>query len=84
VHIQPGAATAVRLLAIVSDIYGAKLKFKASDGATDSPTVVLDTPQVYAGGAAALFGTAPQQLKLTNGGSVDAHVTVFVARDAIV
>lgn len=82
VYIQPGAAPAVHLLAIVSDVYGANLKFKASDGTTDSTAVVLDSPQVYAGGAAALFGTAPKQLKLTNGGGADAHVTVFVARQA--
>lgn len=82
VHIQPGAASTVRLLVVVSDIYDKKLSFKASDGTTDSVKVVLDAPQLYAGGAAVLFGTDPQQLKLTNSSSNAAHVTVFVARDA--
>jgi hypothetical protein len=82
VQIQPGAAGAVHLLVVTSDVYGEKLSFKASDGATDSVKVVLDAPQVYAGGGSALFGTDPQQLKLTNAGADAAHVTVFVARDA--
>lgn len=82
VEIQPSAAETVHLLVVVSDIYDGKLSFKASDGTTDSAKIILDTPQVYAGGAAALFGTDPQQLKLTNAGSDPAHVTVFVARSA--
>lgn len=82
VEIQPGAATTVRLLVVVSDIYDAKLSFKASDGSTDSAKIVLDAPQVYAGGAVELFGTDPRQLKFKNGGTDPAHVTVFVARDA--
>ncbi|HUP10204.1 MAG TPA: hypothetical protein VMU47_23835 [Caldimonas sp.] len=82
VQIQPGAAGAVHLLVVTSDVYGPKLSFKASDGTTDSAKVVLDAPQLYAGGASALFGTDPQQLKLTNAGTDPAHVTVFVARDA--
>jgi hypothetical protein len=82
VQIQPAAAGAVHLLVVTSDLYGPKLSFKASDGTTDSANVVLDAPQLYAGGASALFGTDPQQLKLTNAGTDPAHVTVFVARDA--
>jgi hypothetical protein len=82
VQIQPGAAGNVHLLVVSSDIYGPKLSFKASDGSTDSAKVVLDAPQLYAGGAAALFATDPKQLKLTNAGTDPAKVTVFVARDA--
>lgn len=82
VQIQPGAANHVHLLVVTSDLYGPTLRFKASDGTTDSAEVVLDAPQVYAGGAAALFATDPKQLKLSNAGVDPAHVTVFVARDA--
>jgi len=82
VQIQPGAAGNVHLLLVTSDLYGPKLSFKASDGAADSAKVVLDAPQLYAGGAAALFATDPKQLKLTNAGTDPANVTVFVARDA--
>jgi hypothetical protein len=82
VHIQPGAASSVHLLVVTADVYGDKLSFKASDGTTDSAKVVLDAPQLYAGGATSLLGTDPKQLKLTNAGTDPAHVTVFVARDA--
>jgi hypothetical protein len=82
VQIQPGAAGAVHLLVVTSDVYGPTLSFKASDGTTDSAKVVLDAPQLYAGGASALFATDPRQLKLTNAGPDPAHMTVFVARDA--
>jgi len=82
VQIQPAAAGNVHLLLVSSDVYGDKLSFKASDGATDSAKVVLDAPQLYAGGATALFATDPVELKLTNAGTVPANVTVFVARDA--
>ncbi|AGK51780.1 MULTISPECIES: hypothetical protein [Burkholderia] len=82
VQIQPGAAGHVHVLAVKSDLYNSKLSFKASDGATDSAKVVLDAPQLYAGGATALFGIDPKQLKLSNAGAAAAHVTIFVARDA--
>ncbi|WP_321796825.1 hypothetical protein [Caballeronia sp. J97] len=82
VQIQPGAAGKVHLLVVTSDRYGDKLSFKASDGATDSAKVVLNAPQVYAGGATALFGTDPKELKLTNADADPAQVTVIVARDA--
>jgi hypothetical protein len=82
VKIQPGAAGNIHLLAIASDSYGPKLSFKAGDSTNDSPKVVLDTPQLYASGAVALFTVAPQQLKFTNGGTDPANVLIFVARDA--
>jgi hypothetical protein len=82
VHIQPGAANTVHLLAVVSDVYDAALTFKASDGNKDSAKVALDAPQVYSGGAAILFGADPLQLKVTNGGANPANLTVFVARKA--
>lgn len=82
VQIQPAAAGAVHLLVVTSDVYGPKLSFKVSDGTTDAAKVVFDAPQLYAGGASALFAIDPKQLKLTNSGADPAHVTVFVARDA--
>ena len=82
VQIQPGAAGNVRVIVVASDVYSDQLSFKASDGTTDSAKVVLNAPQLYAGGAAALFATDPKQLKLSNAGTAAANVTVFVARDA--
>jgi hypothetical protein len=83
VDLQPGDATAIRLLLIKSTRYGADLSFKASDGATDSAKVVLDGPQLFTTGGAALFGMPPQKLKLTNtSADQTADVEIFVARDA--
>lgn len=83
VDIQPGAAAAIQLLVIMSNRYGAELGFKASDGGSDSPEVILDGPQIFTGGSVGLFGLTPLKLKLTNRSrDQDAHVEIFVARDA--
>jgi hypothetical protein len=83
VEIQPSAASRVVVLAVQSSYYDAKLSFKASDGATDSASVTLNEPQLFAGGGIALFGLAPTSLKFSNA-SADktAVVDIFVARDA--
>ena len=81
-EVQPGAATDVRLLLVKSTRYGTDLSFKVSDGATDSSVVTLDSPQLFSGGAVALFGLAPQQFKFTNTGADPATVEIHVARDA--
>ena len=81
-EVQPGAAAEVRLLLVKSTRYGSDLSFKVSDGTTDSDAVTLDTPQLFSGGAVALFGLAPQQLKFTNTGADPATVEIHVARDA--
>jgi len=81
-EVQPGAAAEVRLILVKSTRYGSDLSFKVSDGATDSDAVTLDTPQLFSGGAVALFGLAPQQLKFTNTGADPATVEIHVARDA--
>jgi hypothetical protein len=81
-EVQPGAATEVHLLLVKSTRYGSDLSFKVSDGATDSDVVTLDTPQLFSGGAIALFGLAPQQLKFTNTGADPATVEIHVAREA--
>jgi len=83
VEIQPGAASAIRLLVVKSSRYGQDLSFKASDGVTESDPVVVDAPQVFTGGSVALFGLAPQRLLLTiPAGGQPADVEIFVARDA--
>lgn len=81
--LQPGGLDAIHVLLIKSSSYGSHISFKASDGATDSDAVVLDSPQLFSGGGVALFGVAPRQLKFTNT-SVDktAAVEIHVARDA--
>src|ERR1700720_3778412 len=55
-EVQPSPATEGRLLLGKSTRYGTDLSFKVSDGATDSDAVTLDTPQLFSGGAVALFG----------------------------
>jgi hypothetical protein len=81
--IQPGGASAVHLLVIKSSLYGNELSYKASDGTSDAPAVVLDAPHVFSTGSVTLYGFAPRQLKFTNT-STDktAAVQIFVARDA--
>lgn len=82
VQLVPGAAEALRLLVIESDTYGEHLSFVASDGTDDAPAVTLHAPEVYARGGVALFGLAPNQLKLTNTSGEGANVRILVARDA--
>ncbi|AGA89617.1 hypothetical protein Thimo_0778 [Thioflavicoccus mobilis 8321] len=83
IELQPGAASAIRLILIKSSRYGAEFTAKASDGVTDSEPVTLDGPQVLTAGTAALLGVAPQQLKLSNASAdQDIEIEVFVARDA--
>ncbi len=83
VDLMPGAGTSVKLVVIKSSYYGGELKFKASDGATDSDPVTLSAPQIYTGGSVALFGLNPNQLKFTNTSATkSADVAIFVARDA--
>ena len=83
VDIQPGAAAALHALLVTSSSYGAHLSFKVSDGTTDSSAVTLDSPQIFSGGSAGLFGVAPRKLKFSNS-STDkaADVDILVARDA--
>ena len=83
VDIQPGATSAIHALLIASSSYGAHLKFKVSDGTTDSVAVTLDSPQVFSGGSVAVFALAPRRLKFTNS-SLDKPATldILVARDA--
>jgi len=85
VDLMPGAGNSVHVLVIKSSFYGEQeeLKFKVSDGSTDSDPVTLSSPQAYAGGSVALFGLDPNQLKFTNSSTTEsANVTIFVARDA--
>lgn len=83
VALQPSAADRVRLLIIKADRYGADLTFKVSDGATETDPLTLDEPQVFAGGAIALFAMAPNQIILTNASpDTPATVSVFAFRDA--
>lgn len=82
IDIQPGGAAAIDLLVIKSSVYDAQLAYKATDGSTSSAAVTLDAPQVFSGGAVALFACAPRTLLFTNKTPEPAVVTVFVARDA--
>ncbi len=83
VDLQPGAATAIRLLMIKSSRYGDDLAYTVSDGTDDSDPITLDGPQIFTAGSAALFGVAPRQLKFTNTNADHAAaVEIFVARDA--
>ncbi len=61
VEIQPGAASRIAVLAVQSSYYGADLSFTASDGATDSASITLNEPQLFAGGGIALFGLDPTE-----------------------
>ena len=83
VDLQPGAASAIRLLVIKASTYGPDLTYKVSDGTTDSGSITLDAPQIFSGGNASLFGRDPHQLKFSNASTVnEATVQVLVARDA--
>ncbi len=82
-EIQPGSAAAIQLLVIKSNVYGADLTYKVSDGTNESATVTLDAPQVFSGGNVTLFGEDPQQIKFSNAATgQEVKVQVFVARDA--
>ncbi|NHN79634.1 hypothetical protein HA520_20535 [Azotobacter chroococcum] len=84
VDIQPGEAKALRLLVIKSSVYS-DLEFTVNDGAGDKSAIVqLDGPQVFSGGAMALFDV-PQPKRLTfknNSPDKTAKVEIFVGRDA--
>ncbi|TBW12966.1 hypothetical protein E0E50_01475 [Azotobacter chroococcum subsp. isscasi] len=84
VDIQPGKAEAIRLLVIKSSVYS-DLEFTVNDGAGDSSAIVqLDGPQIFSGGAMALFDVAqPKRLTFTNKSQdTAAKVEIFVGRDA--
>lgn len=85
VDIQPGEAKAVRLLLITSSDYGDndhRLRFKVSDGNSDSDELTLNGPQIFSGGSVALFRVAPKKLKFVNKLDKPAKIEIFVARDA--
>jgi len=84
VEIQPSAVGKIHLIVIESDLYSEDLKFKFSDGTTDSAALTLDSPQLHTNGSLALLGSInPNQIKLTLGGTgLEAKVSVFVARNA--
>lgn len=88
IDIQPGTATQVCLIVIKSNLYGAELSYKASDGVTDTASITLDEPQVWSGtGAIGALGVAPKTLKVKNAfpvGDATKKVTleILVGRDA--
>lgn len=84
VEIQPSAVGKVQVIVIESDLYSEDLKFKFSDGTTDSAELTIDSPQLYTNGSLALLGSInPNQIILTLGGTgLEANVSVFVARNA--
>jgi hypothetical protein len=83
VALQPSAAERVRLLIITSDRYGDDLTFKVSDGAGETDPITLDEPQVFAGGAIALFELDPNRVIFTNAsGDEPANVDVYAYREA--
>lgn len=84
VSLQPGPANGIHLLLIKSSQYGSgtDITFKVSDGTTDGAAIELTGPQFYSGGAAVLFGLAPQSLKFSNASVHPAQIEVFIARDA--
>lgn len=84
VDIQPGEAKALRLLVIKSSVYS-DLEFTVNDGAGDSSEIVqLDGPQIFSGGAIALFAVKnPQKITFKNKSQNEtAKVEIFVGRDA--
>ncbi|TBW39888.1 hypothetical protein E0E54_01610 [Azotobacter chroococcum] len=86
VDIQPGEAKALRLLVIKSSVYS-DLEFTVNDGANDkSKAVQLDGPQIFSGGAMALFDVQqPKRLTFKNKSpdkDKTAKVEIFVGRDA--
>lgn len=83
VEIQPGAADRLTMLLVQSSYYGTDLKVSASDGTDNSDPIVLNEPQVLAGGAIALLGVDPKILKFTNGSADQtAMIDIYVFRDA--
>jgi hypothetical protein len=83
VDLQPGAATAIHLLAIKSSLYGPDITYKAANDTSDSKPVTLDAPQLFSSGNLALFDLDPHQLKFSNASTdKDATVQILVARDA--
>ncbi|ASL26551.1 hypothetical protein [Azotobacter chroococcum] len=84
VDIQPGNAEALSLLVIKSSVYS-DLEFTVNDGVGGQPSAAirLDGPQIFSGGAMALFAvTTPKRLAFQNNGSETAKVEIFVGRDA--
>lgn len=87
VQLQPGESSQITLLVIQSSLYGPEITFKANDGeANDSDAeVALTAQQIYAKGAADLFGVPVRALKFSNTNVAvdkDARIRIFVARDA--
>lgn len=82
VNIQPGPADRVALLLVSSTVYGPGLTFTVFKGNNKGATVALTQPQVFAAGAVALLGAAPQIFKFTSTLLDPATVSVYVFRDA--
>lgn len=87
VDLQPGSAAQIQMMLIKSSLYGSEITYVASNGTTDSSEIPLTEPQFFLGGALALFGVNPTQLKFKNKHTAGdttkkAAIEIFVARDA--
>jgi hypothetical protein len=76
VDLSPGAATAIRCLAIVPAVSDALLTYDVGGTA-----IALDAPTFLLGGAVALAGD-PTSLTFDNGTAADAAISILVGRDA--
>ena len=88
VDLQPGAADKMVLMCVRSSLYAPEISVTASDGTADASPVVLSGPLILSGGAIALLGVAPKQLKFKNKGTAGdakkkAQIEILVARDAV-
>jgi len=87
VDVQPGAASQVVLLALSSSLNDDKITYKVADGGGDKGPFKLDAPQLFTGGAVAVFGAPPKTLKFSNAHPANdptkkAAIEIFVGRDA--
>jgi hypothetical protein len=87
VEVQPATdAARVNVLVIQSDLYGAEITYKASDGTDDSDPVTLHGPHFFGRGVASLFGVDVLSLKFSNANAAatnkHARIQILVGRDA--
>ena len=87
VDVQPGSTSQVVLLALSSSLNDDKVTYKVTDGAADKGPFTLDAPQLFTGGAIAVFGASPKTLKFSNSHPSNdttkkASIEILVGRDA--
>ncbi len=80
VAVHGGGAGQLQLLFITASAYSSDLSYITGD-VSPPKSVILDSPQLFVGGAISLLGTV-NSIEFSNAGAADVDVEILVGRDA--